>query len=152
MLASNTQYETIAYFLHLVWVWNPDVWPAYCMTDCDQAQIAAMEAIYPQSNMLLCRWHVLHAVQLHFRTDEFPDLWILIKRLVQTTDACDFGAIWAKICSDPSFPQSFVSYFETKWIPIVHMWSAVTRRYRTIYEESDTNMLLERYVHILSTG
>src|SRR5882762_1078482 len=54
MLASNTQYETIAYFLNLVQVWNPDVWPTYCMTDRDQAQMAAMEAIYPQSHMLLC--------------------------------------------------------------------------------------------------
>ena len=114
------------------------------MTDWYQAQISAVETVFPQAHMLLCQWHVLHVIQLHFRTDHFPELWIQIKKLVQTTDVSEFGVIWDKIWTDPAYPQSFVSYFETRWIPNVHMWSAVTRKYWTIYEESDTNMLLEK--------
>ena len=114
------------------------------MTDCNQAQISAVETVFPQTHMLLCQWHMLHAIQSHFQTNQFPELWIQIKKLVWTSDVHEFGTIWDKIRTDPTYPQSFLSYFETRWIPNVYMWSAVTRKYRTIYEESDTNMLLEK--------
>jgi hypothetical protein len=143
MLSSNSQRETVAYFLRLVNSWNPDVRPAYVMTDCDQAQIGALEAVYPQSQVLLCTWHVLHAIQSHFRTDHFPELWALVKKLVQTSDLAEFNKILEKISSDPAFPQSFIEYFSSQWIPMVHMWSGITRKSRSIYEESNTNMLLE---------
>jgi hypothetical protein len=143
MLSSNSQNGTIAYFLHLIKSWNPKVRPAYIMTDCDQAQIAALEAVYPQSQVLLCTWHVLHAIQSHFRTDQFPELWALVKKLVHTLDLAEFNKILDKISSDPAFPQSFVEYFSKQWVPIVHMWSGIGRKSRSIYEESNTNMLLE---------
>ncbi len=143
MLSSNIQSETVAYFLNLVRSWNPAVRPAYFMTDCDQAQIAALETVFPQTQVTLCRWHVLRAIQSHFRTDQFPELWDLLKKLVRTSDLGEFFAIWEKISSDPAFPQSFVEYFSTKWIPVVHMWSPVTQKSQVIYEEGDTNMLLE---------
>ncbi len=143
MLSSNIQFDTIAYFLRLVWSWNPTVQPVYFMTDCDQAQIAALEVVFPQTQVILCGWHVLRAIQSHFWTDQFPELWDLLKILVRTSDLAEFFTIWEKISSNPAFPQSFVEYFTTKWIPVVHMWSAVTRKSRIIYEESDTNMLLE---------
>src|SRR5882762_1823292 len=141
MLSSNTQCDTFTYFLNLVQVWNLAVRPTYFMTDCNQAQISAVETVFPQTHMLLCQWHMLHAIQSHFQTNHFPELWIQIKKLVWTSDVHGFGVIWDKIWTDPAYPQSFVSYFKTRWIPNVHMWSAVTRKYRTIYEESDTNML-----------
>jgi hypothetical protein len=143
MVSSNTQTETMAYFLKLVQSWNPELRPTYFMTDRDQAQIAALEAVFPQTQVLLCRWHILHAVQSHFRTDQFPALWDLIKKLVRTSEMNEFWSIWNKISSDPSFPKSFVDYFGEKWIPVVHMWSPIARKCRGIYEESDTNMLLE---------
>jgi MULE transposase domain len=143
MLSSNSQNETIAYFLRLVKSWNPMVRPSYAMTDCDQAQIAALEAVYPQCKVLLCTWHVLHAIQSHFRTDLFPDLWEEMKSLVRTEDLAEFNKIWDKISTDPAIPQSFVEYVSKQWIPIVHMWSGIGRRSRSIYQESNTNMLLE---------
>src|SRR6266404_3104011 len=91
MLSSNTQHDTFTYFLNLVRVWSPAVRPTYFMTDCDQAQISAVETVFPQTHMLLCWWHVLHAIQSHFRTDHFPELWIQIKKLVRTTDVSEFG-------------------------------------------------------------
>ena len=74
MLSFNSQNGTIAYFLCLIKSWNLKVWPAYIMTDCDQAQITALEAVYPLSQVLLCMWHVLYTIRLHFRTDQFLEL------------------------------------------------------------------------------
>ena len=108
MLSSNSQNGTITYFLRLIQSWNPKVWPAYIMTDCDQAQIAALEAVYPQSQVLLCTWHVLHVIWSHFRTDQFPELWALVKKLVHTSDLAEFNEILDKISSDPAFPQSWI--------------------------------------------
>jgi hypothetical protein len=113
------------------------------MTDCDQGQIAALQAVYPQGQVLLCAWHVLRAIQAHFWTNHFPELWALVKKLVSTPDLAEFNKILDKISSDPAFPQSFVKYFNTQWVPMVHMWSGIGRRSRSIYEESNTNMLLE---------
>jgi hypothetical protein len=143
MLSSNSQNETIAYFLHLIKSWNPEVRPAYLMTDCDQAQISALEAVYPQSQVLLCTWHVLHAIQSHFWINHFLELWTLVKKLVHTSDLAEFTKILDKISSDPAFPQSFTEYFSKQWVPMVHMWSGIGRRSQSIYEESNTNMLLE---------
>ena len=125
MLSSNSKHETITYFLHLIRSWNPEVWPAYLMTDCDQAQIAALKIVYPQSQVLLCTWHVLHAIQSHFWTDQFPDLWVSIKKLVHTADLAEFNQILDKISSDPAFFQCFIDYFSTQWFLLVHMWSGI---------------------------
>ena len=54
MLSSNSKHEIITYFLCLIRSWNPEVWPAYLITDCNQAQIAALKIVYPQSQVLLC--------------------------------------------------------------------------------------------------
>jgi hypothetical protein len=147
MLSSNIQCETIKYFLNLVQSWNPGVRPSYFVTDCDQAQIGTLEAVFPQTPIVLCRWHVLRAVQSHFRTDQFPELWDLVKKMVRTSDLAEFLDIWDKISHDPAIPQSFIDYFNSKWIPTVHMWSAVARKSRNIWEECDTNMLLEGLVY-----
>ena len=92
--------------------WNPQVWPAYLMTDCDQAQIAALETVFPQGQVLLGTWHVLHAIQSHCWTDHFPELWALIKKLVSTPHQANFNQIFDKILSNPAFPQSFQSIFQ----------------------------------------
>jgi hypothetical protein len=113
------------------------------MTDRDQAQITALEVVFPESRITLCRWHVLRAIQTHFRTDQFPELWVLVKKLVLTPDVGEFLTIWDKISTDPAFPHSFVEYFSSNWLTVVHMWSPATRKGQSIFVESDTNMLLE---------
>jgi len=45
--------------------------------------------------------------------------------------------------ADPSVPQSFVDYLKVNWIPIIPLWSGSSRQGRTIFQESDTNMLIE---------
>ncbi len=106
------------------------------MTDRDQAQVNAIRNVYPSCRVLYCWWHVLRAIQTHFVVTEF------------TTDQYEFDAWWEDIQNDKSVPQSLAKYLAREWIPVKEMWSAVFRQDRTIFEEGNTNMLLEAYVII----
>ena len=99
--------------------------------------------MFPESWVTLCQWHVLRVIQSHFWTDQFPELWDLVKTLVLTPDLAEFFKIWDKISSDLAFPKSFVEYFATNWIPVVHMWSPIPWKSQNIFVESDANMILE---------
>jgi len=67
MMASYRTEETIACFLRKH---NPFTisWPF--MSDRDLAQINAIVLRYPESEVWLCWWHVLHALQQHFVTSK----------------------------------------------------------------------------------
>jgi hypothetical protein len=62
MLTSNKTTATLSFFVAWIREASPAIRPSVIMTDCDQAQIAALEAVYPLSNVYLCTWHVLHAI------------------------------------------------------------------------------------------
>ena len=143
MVTSNETTENIAFFVNWVRDANPEVRPAVIMTDCDQAQIKALEMVYPQSRIFLCHWHVLRAIRSHFVTTEFESLWQQIKALVITDNQATFDKLWHEICTDPSVPKSVVKYLNDGWMKRSHMWSKVFRKDRSIFEEGDTNMLIE---------
>jgi len=146
MLASNGTTDTIAFFVGWVRDTSPAVRPAVIMTDRDRAQINALRIVYPDSQILLCKWHVLRAIRSHFNTNEFPDLWAKVKAFVSASESADFARLWVEISNDPSVPESFVQYMRSEWLPEAKMWSLVMRKNRSIFEEGDTNMLLEAYV------
>ena len=104
MLTSSAMTEIITFFVRRVRDASPSVWPSIIMTDRDQAQIAALETVYPHSRIFLCRWHVLRAIRSHFVTNQFQALWEKIKRWVITDDLAMFFNIWDEISSDPSTP------------------------------------------------
>lgn len=143
MLSSNGTYVTIKYFLDLIKAQSPDISPTIYMTDRDQAQVKAIRATYPSSRVLYCWWHVLRAIRTHFKTKEFPKLWTLIQDWAHTTDELEFDAWWDQMQSDTSNPNTVIGYLARDWVPCKDMWSAIYRRNRTIFEEGDTNMLLE---------
>jgi hypothetical protein len=62
MLASNGTTDTIAFFVGWVRDASLVVWPAVIMTDRDHVQINALRIVYPDSQILLCKWHVLHTI------------------------------------------------------------------------------------------
>ena len=74
--------ENIAFFVKWVRDANPEVQPTVIMTDCDQAQINALETVYPESQIFLCHWHVLRMIQSYFVMTEFKALWQKIKALI----------------------------------------------------------------------
>lgn len=147
MLASNGTMEIITFFVKWVRDASPEVRPAVIMTDCDQAQINALETVYPQSRIFLCHWHVLRAIRSHFVTTAFEALWQKIKALVRTDNQAIFDGLWNEICTDPSVPPSVVTYLINMWMKRPHMWSKVYRKNLSIFEEGDTNMLIEAWVN-----
>jgi len=113
------------------------------MTDCDQAQVKAIRATYPSCWVLYCWWHMLRAIRTRFKTKEFPKLWTLIQDWVRTNEEGEFDAWWDQMQSDMSNPDTVIGYLAWDWVPCKDMWSAIYQRNRMIFEEGDTNMLLE---------
>jgi hypothetical protein len=146
MIVSNGMTDTIAFFVSWVRDASPVVWLVVIMTDHDHTQINVLKAVYLDSQILLCKWHVLRTMQLHFNTNEFSDLWAKVKAFVNALESRVFAKLWVEILNDPSVPQSFVQYMRSEWLPEVKMWSLVMQKNRSILEEGDTNMLLEVYV------
>ena len=146
MLSSNGTVAIIAFFLNWVKTASSGVWPSIIMTDHDLVQIKAIKAVYPNSQIFLCIWHVLWAIRSHFVPEKFQSLWAKVKPLVKTEDSDEFDTIWTEISTDPSVSQSFMEYLTTEWKPKSHMWFLSNQTKHTLLEESDTNMLIEVYV------
>jgi hypothetical protein len=143
MLSSSGTQATIQFFLNFVKTLSPMVVPAIIMSDRDKAQMNAIETVYPDSKLLLCWWHVLRAIRMHFCTEEFPEVWACIREWVKTPDQTKFDSIWEWLQTDPSVPLSLIDYLRNQWMSIVPLWSGTMRQQRTIFQEGDTNMLIE---------
>ena len=124
---------------------NPftDMVPAIIMSDRDKAQMNAVNTVYPDSKLLLCWWHVLRAIWTHFHTEEFPEVWDHIREWIKTPDQSRFDTLWEWFQTDPLVPRSLVDYLKINWMTIVPLWSGTMRKERTIFQEGDTNMLIE---------
>ena len=83
------------------------------MSDHDQVQLNVVKAIYPGTQLLLCWWHMHCAMWMHFRTEEFLELWECIWEWVKTPDQVTFDSLWEWIQTDSSVPQSFVAYLKS---------------------------------------
>ena len=62
---------------------------------------------------------------------------------MNTEDLHIFNDLWAEISNDHTIPQSLIQYLERDWVPIPHMWAKMAHKNRSIFEEGDTNMLIE---------
>jgi hypothetical protein len=144
MISSNATKDTVTFFLMRLWIASPDVILKRVMSDKDRAQMNSVKQVYPESHLLLCWWHVLHAWQQHFVTAHHPELWALLKAWVRLTDDSLFERQWEKIRQIA--PESVVQYLENEWMGDRHLWSAVSRKGRSVLELGDTNMLVETYI------
>jgi hypothetical protein len=143
MLSSGGTEVTINFFLNFIKSRSPAISPAIIMMDCDKAQMKAIEAVYLDTQMILCWWHVLHAIQMHFCTEEFLELWERIRAWVKTDDQAKFDSMWHEMQTDTSVPQSVVDYLRVNWMGIVPLWSGIYRKDWPIFQEGNTNMLIE---------
>lgn len=146
MLASYGTEETIAYFLSLLHASNLFTIPKKFMTDRDFAQINAIAARYPESEIWLCWWHVLHAWQQHLSISQNELLWTKLKALIRVEDSALFDSALVEI--KDLAPPRFWDYLAKNWLShkLVLMWSAVYRQNRELHLLSDMNMLIEAYV------
>ena len=53
--------EVIQEALEVFKAWNPDYSPRYTMTDCDQAEVNALQEVYPDAENFWCDFHVKKA-------------------------------------------------------------------------------------------
>jgi hypothetical protein len=118
MLSSNDTQVTIQYFLNLLRAQSPEISPSIFMTDCDHAQVNAICAAFPECpRIFYCWWHMLRAIQTHFNTKEFLDLWRLIQDWVRTANDNQFNTWWAQIQGDTDVPKSIAKYIGQEWLP-----------------------------------
>lgn len=96
------------------------------MSDHDQAQMNAIKAVYPETTLLLCWWHVLRAMQMHFCMEEFPELWECVREWVKTPNQSRFDSVWEWIQTDTSVPLSFIDYLKLNWMGIVPLWAGIS--------------------------
>ncbi|KAJ7488704.1 hypothetical protein B0H11DRAFT_1720367 [Mycena galericulata] len=148
MLASNGSQVTITFFLRANKSRSPLTISRHIISDFCWPQINACIEIY-NAIIFLCWWHVLHAWQQHFSIPAHPELWELLKNWIRITDQTEFDATWIKIQS--MAPQGFVKYLTDYWMrqDVVKMWSAVFRTSRSIFENCNTNMLIEAWYSVL---
>jgi MULE transposase domain len=147
MLSSKGTQMTIEYFLRLVKAQSPGISPLIFMMDRDHAQENTICAVFPEcQHIFYCWWHVLQAICTHFNTKEFEELWLLIQDWVCMIDNNEFNASWTQIQGDTKVPRSVAEYIAQEWLPHKEMWSATLCQNCTIFEEGNTNMLLEAYV------
>ena len=143
MISSKGTEATIKFFLNFIKMQSPEIRPAIIMSDRDHAQMNAIKAVYSESKLFLCWWHVLRAMRTHFHTEEFPKLWERVREWVKTPDQSQFESWWEEMQADPAVPQSFIDYLKKNWMPIASLWAGSARKNRTIFQEGDTNMLIE---------
>jgi MULE transposase domain len=149
MISSNGTEDTINFFLKSIRTQSPSVFPEIFMSDKDHAQMNAIRCQYPKAALFLCWWHVLHAWRQHFVTTSYPELWELLKKWIRIEDQTEFWEYWAEIKA--LAPASVIQYFETYWLQgdNIQLWSAIYRKERTVFQECDTNMLVEAWHHLL---
>ena len=143
MVSSNATEAMIDYFIAMLWKHNPSIIPARWMSDFCKEQLKVLDRYYPNSVIYLCWW------QQHLVISHYKDLWTLLKGWVHIVEQSEFDACWAKV--QQLAPESFVDYITTTWMPVVKLWSTIWQTDHTIFEFSETNMLVESYVHWIIT-
>jgi hypothetical protein len=143
MITSNGTEVTIQYFLNFVKDHCLEIKLQITMSDCDEAQLNAIKVVYPETKLLYCWWYVLHAMQSHFCMEEFLELWKCIWEWVKTSNQLTFDSLWEWIQTNSLVPQSVVDYLKSSWMSILPLWAGISRQNWTIYQEGDTNMLIE---------
>jgi MULE transposase domain len=113
MISSNGKEVTIYFFLKTFHARNPTV-PRCILSDRDDAQLNALQRVFPSSRLFLCLWHVLHAWRRYLRTQDHPEVWKLCQQLPRAETKEKFDEIWILI--KMKAPRDFVQYLETNWM------------------------------------
>src|ERR1700720_1261908 len=133
MISSNGKEGTINFFLGAVRAGNPMEIPSLFMSDFAWEQLNSIVACYPESQLLLCWWHVLHAWQQHFIVAHYPDMGIRL------TNCKEFIDCWMDI--QKIAPPSFILYLENTWLKQWHMWSATERQNHTVRDRNSVKAI-----------
>ena len=86
-------------------------------------------AVYPGSTVLLCWWHVLCMMWMHFQTEEFPRLWERVREWVKMSDQLKFESWWDEMQNDPEVPLSFLDILKINCKATSHDLSRERHKY-----------------------
>ncbi|KAG1952339.1 hypothetical protein F2P79_010260 [Pimephales promelas] len=132
--------------------------PRCFMVDKDMSEINALNDVFPESDVLLCWYHVLQAiVRWLMKSDSSvsgPQRSSIRKEIIdyfKKMKACpmkaDFDRMSKQFLKEFSHYKELCNYFQRYWEPICHRWADYGRCYN--HGNSETNNLIERFFHRL---
>ncbi|XDV36723.1 hypothetical protein PO909_006453 [Leuciscus waleckii] len=132
--------------------------PRCFMVDKDMSEINALNDVFPESDVLLCWYHVLQAVVRWLMKSDSgvsgPQNSSIRKEIIdyfKKMKACpmkaDFDRVAKKFLKEFSHYKELCNYFQRYWEPISHRWADYGRCYN--HGNSETNNLIERFFHRL---
>ena len=141
LISSDGKTETVTRFLAAFKSICPSV--GTFMTDNDDAEINAIQMVFPESNHLLCWWHVLKAWKQKLRQIGCvsDDILFWEKLVAFLKSSNNFEEEYNKIIQIAS-PQ-FANYLETHWYKMKEKWAYSFRMDIPMFKFSNTNMLIE---------
>ncbi|XP_056587061.1 uncharacterized protein LOC130407814 isoform X4 [Triplophysa dalaica] len=132
--------------------------PRCFMVDKDMCEINALRRVFPESDILLCWYHVMQAVVRWLsktdsgvsglsNTDVRTEIVSFIRKMKLCTTELDFKSTAEQFLKRFEDIPALCSYFKDHWLEIGNMWSDFGRCYN--HADSDTNNLVERFFHRL---
>ncbi|KAG9261345.1 hypothetical protein AMEX_G26360 [Astyanax mexicanus] len=123
------------------------------MVDKDFAEINALSAVFPESSILLCWYHVLQAVnrwlsktesgvQGDSNTQKRKEIISFFCKLKACSTVKHFKRTSAEFCKTFKKYPSVCQYFLKNWNNIGTMWADYGRRFN--HKNSETNNVIER--------
>ncbi|XP_070533937.1 uncharacterized protein [Ptychodera flava] len=137
-----------------------EIYPRVIMVDKDQTEISALSSVFPQSDILLCWFHVLQAVHRWITkraggglagTSNAEHRNLVIQAMLKMKNCSteeDFRQTSGKCLDeiDKAIGHNLVSkYLLDEWISVAHMWCHFGRK--MFHEGQDTNNIAERFFH-----
>ena len=147
MISKSASKAPIVRFLECV----KDICPTVgaFITDNDDAEISAIDEVFPESRHLLCWWHVLKAWRIKLGPAYTADhqFWKLLVEMLKTPN--NYQEYKCKVKADAS--PAFLKYLETYWFPRENTWAKTYRMDVLMYKTTNTNMLIESFHNLLKT-
>ena len=119
-------------------IFSNDLRPQVIVTDRELALMRAIQTIFPESQNLLCVWHigknVLVNCRRHFPTENewntFLENW---HTLIKSKTEADFDNKWKELARKYSEKSSIVAYLQDTWLP---------------FKAHFVNCWVDRYLHL----
>ena len=152
----NEDASSIAEALEILRSWNPTWQPRNAMCDFSEAEINALESLFPGISVMICDFHREQAwerwtkkSQNGLSHDQREELLACLRGVAFANSEINLAKALQNLESCPSFSLPKVSEWLSKtWLPVIHRWC---RFYRN--NESDivinTNNGLERQNKVL---
>ncbi|XP_048035534.1 uncharacterized protein LOC125261036 isoform X2 [Megalobrama amblycephala] len=132
--------------------------PRCFMVDKDMCEINASRKVFPESDILLCWYHVMQAIVRWLsktdsgisgpsNTDVRTQIISFIRKMKLCATHQDFKSTAEQFLKRFEDFPALCSYFKDHWLEIGYMWSDFGRCYN--HADSDTNNLVERFFHRL---